>query len=112
MQNVVAQEFSAEAPLSLRACGRADFQLFAILPVEPNGWSLFGEVNKWVGVAAARFMEITSTPDAMLVEANGSPEEVLYVGFVRPDRAIVVGKCTFDESTHLKATPEGCFSRS
>ena len=45
--------------------GRGDFGLFAVLPVEPNGWALYGEVDKWVGVAAARFLEVTSTPTSM-----------------------------------------------
>ena len=85
---------------------------FAVLPVEPNGWALLGEVDKWVGVAAARFLEVTSTPTAMLVEATGSPGEALRVGFVPPGGGpVVVGECTFDESTHLKVTPGGCFSR-
>ena len=47
-----------------------------------------------------------------LVEAVGSPGEVLRVGFVSPAGELLVGECAFDETTHLKVSPDGCFADS
>ena len=33
-------------------------QVLSLSPIESNGWSLVGELNKWVGVSAARYLEV------------------------------------------------------
>lgn len=83
-----ALPFSASEPLRMRACGKADFQLWNVAPREPNGWALLGEVRtKWVGVSSARFSAISSDEETVVTHMRGTPGERIIVGFVPPPRA-------------------------
>jgi hypothetical protein len=39
--------------IHLQPCGRFNFQMYHLAPVEPNGWTLVGERDKWVPVRPA-----------------------------------------------------------
>jgi hypothetical protein len=88
------KEFSADVPLHLTSCGTLDFQLWSIVPVEVNGWSFQGELDKWVGVSAARFRSISTTETGLVATALGTEGEVLTVGFVDPQGAAHTVTCT------------------
>lgn len=108
---VQAETFSPTQGLRLRKCGDWDFEVFALLPVERNGWALAGEVfDKWVGVSQARFLEVTTTPDSMLAEVVGAPGETVTLGFVSPNGTVVRGACTLSDQGSAKIVPGGCFS--
>ena len=107
--SLAAREFSAAAPLAVAACGRDDFQLFTLTPVEPNGWALAGELGKWVGVSSSRWLEVTTTPTSMLVEARGAPGERVVVGFVAPNRTLVANECEVGAEGAVKIAPDACF---
>mmetsp|Transcript_22826 Transcript_22826/g.31207 ORF Transcript_22826/g.31207 Transcript_22826/m.31207 type:complete len:257 (-) Transcript_22826:192-962(-) len=105
-----AVPFSASQPLSLSPMeSSGGFHLYAVLPVEASGWSLLGEVNKWVGMASVRYLEVTTTPDSMLVEVVGPEGEGVHMGFVHPNGTILVATCTLGEEGTAKIIPEGCF---
>lgn len=40
---------------------KEDFALWAILPVEMNGMTFYGETNKWIGASAARVSKISTS---------------------------------------------------
>ena len=46
---------------------------------EVDGLALAGELGKWVGVSSSRWLEVTTTPTSMLVEARGGR----FGGFAR-----------------------------
>ena len=54
---------SAEMPLRLRRCGKADFKVWHLAPrmAGSGGWALVGEAaSKWVAVSPARFLAVES----------------------------------------------------
>lgn len=109
--------FSSSQPLHIRKCGLDDFQLWAIVPKEQNGWAFLGELNKWVGVSQARFSRISSSYSAgasgsssssvMEVTARGVEGEVLQVGFVGPTGETVKVVCTVSSTQTVTITSAG-----
>merc|ERR1711957_1023113 len=82
--------FAQDAPLSLRACGYADFGLAHAAPVfsQPQATgagvvALLGEVGKFVPIAVARVVAITmpSANVPLTVSLEGSPNEVVEFAF-------------------------------
>jgi hypothetical protein len=108
-------DFSAETPLLLAACRELDFQLWSIAPVEVNGWSFQGELNKWVGVSPARFRSITTTLEPAVgisVTAHGSEAEELVVGFVDSYGVQVIVSCTVGNTGTVVIHSSGSCSTS
>eukprot|EP00908_Phaeocystis_cordata_P008464 Transcript_19140.p3 GENE.Transcript_19140~~Transcript_19140.p3 ORF type:complete len:353 (-),score=104.70 Transcript_19140:44-1102(-) len=104
-------------PPTLRRCGSADFQLWSLAPLEADGWSLLGEVNKWVGVSPARVRSIEvvrrhSGNASLVVAVRGAPGELVALAFAPPARtsgawAAAVVECTVPSSGALVvAVPE------
>ena len=86
--------FSAQKPLVLPPCGRADFQLWTVAPIERNGWAFQGEsATKWAGVSATRWLGLTETTTGLTAEARCVADERVTAGFVRPDGATVHVTC-------------------
>ncbi len=56
---------------------RADYAYLILTPVLPNGLALIGEVEKFVTLADRRFSRIESLADAIRVQVEGMPGEVV-----------------------------------
>jgi len=104
------RRINGSGTLTLAACGRWDFQLYTLSPVEPNGFSVQGEVGKWVGMSRARFEEVSTTPLGMLLEAVGTPGEDITVAFIAPNNTQEITRCTITELGSVKLGTGGlCF---
>lgn len=78
-------------PLALRRCGKADFQLWSIALREPGGgWTLLGEVGKWIAISPRRIIGITTTAPrrgeapGLRVDVVGAPGERVRLAFAAP----------------------------
>ena len=86
---------------TVRRCGKADFQLWSVTAREPGGgWTLLGEVGKWVAVSPARVVAITTAPQqppqtgvgkrdsggspGLDVDVQGTPGERVSLAFAPP----------------------------
>lgn len=76
--------FSASSPLAVPVCGRADFQLSHIAPQFSSGWTLLGELDKWVPVSPARFRSVQHEPTGITLQLAGAVGEVVHVSFADP----------------------------
>lgn len=79
---------SGSSTISLKACGKWDFQLWALAPVLGNGWTLLGEPSKWVPVSAARFHSLAYDSNGADTEASviavGPEGEKIEVAWLAP----------------------------
>lgn len=79
INNLVVVSFDANSPIPLKACQRADFQLWHTAPVFSNDMILFGELNKWVPVSAERFSQVSVTSKTLSMILSGSAQEIVTV---------------------------------
>jgi hypothetical protein len=84
---------NADATMSLAVSDRLTFQYFLVAPVLPNGWSFFGELDKWVSVSADRFSGLMAADDGFRVEAKGVAGEVLRLGFADTQGRLQEAEC-------------------
>ena len=84
-------------PLTLQRCGKADFQLWSFALREPEGgWTLLGEVGKWVAISPQRITDIATTATrrgeapGLSVELVGAPGERVRLAFAAP---VTPGPC-------------------
>ena len=96
--SLVTQLFSATSPILLFACGLIDFQLWHTAPIFQNGWSLLGEVSKWVPVSEARFFDIGSDEFGAHANVRGQAGELVSLSWRKPDGTIFVSPCILNES--------------
>jgi hypothetical protein len=66
---------SSGQSLSVPACGKMDFRLYAVSPRLWNGWAVLGELSKWVPVNSRRFTGIQADTDGVTVGLRGAPGE-------------------------------------
>jgi hypothetical protein len=86
-----------------------DFSYYSIAPVLGNGWTLLGEQDKWVPLAAARFMDVTTLPIGLIIKIHGAPGETVNVAVVPPGAAAPETKSCLvgqDSSCVIKAVAE------
>ena len=81
--------FSASSPIAVPVCGRADFHLSHVAPQFASGWSLLGELDKWVPVSGARFRSVQQDPSGITVQLAGKVGEVVHVTFADPSLKLV-----------------------
>ena len=97
--------------LRLHKCGKWDFQVWALAPVLPNGWTFVGEQEKWVPVSATRFSKLEywkSGPasSGVSVVAAGHKGETIHVTFAAP--AAIAAAAAAPTTTTVSCTiPEG-----
>lgn len=84
----------------VRPCGKADFQLWTVVPVLGNGWSLLGEVDKWVALSTVRFQRVETSETDVTVFIRGIVGERVSVAFRSPDGDRIVVKCLFEETEY------------
>ena len=101
--------FSDAAPVTLRACGLADFALVHTAPVWASGWALLGELAKYVPVSAARFNNVQLSAAGASVDVSGAAGEVVRVTFwdAGAGRATTVACAFTDAGTATAAVPAG-----
>jgi len=90
----VIHSMAADEPIPLAISDRLNFEFFVVAPVLPNGWSLFGEMDKWVSLSADRFSGLSATDDGFRVEARGIAGEVLHLGFSDQHGQLQEAECT------------------
>lgn len=100
--------FSLKHSLPLSACGLDDFSVYTISPIFKNGWSVLGEVEKWVGMSSARFVSIDIRSDEIAVAVSGSFGEVITIGFVDPDMNVIVAQCSFESAIMIVGSNSSC----
>lgn len=89
--------------IAIKACGKWDFQHWALAPVFANGLALVGEQNKWVPVSNARFSNLkwygTSGSDVgAAVDASGPQGETIQVSWAQSGNAKpIVVECTIPQ---------------
>jgi len=93
--------------LQLSACGKWDFQLWAIAPILGNGWALLGEPSKWVPVSAARFSALSyvtqGSDTSASVVATGQVGEQIDVAWLAPGSSEpTVVKCTIPGGSKVR----------
>lgn len=60
------------------------FELWSLAPVLNSGWSLIGELSKFVRVSPRRFSWVNVTNDGMAFEVTGAPNEAVGVHVIAP----------------------------
>lgn len=108
--NFSLEPFSSSSALALPACGLLDFQLWHLAPVLASGWTLLGELGKWVPVSPQRFVQIEETESSLVLTLRGAPGEVVEISFLEPDtlsgRDLVLGLlCEFPPSGEMTMDP-------
>ena len=76
------QKFSADDPLTIKACGRSDFKYWSIAPILPGtDMAVLGELNKIVTVSETRFFKAARLDDDGSYEMSvmGEPGEKVFV---------------------------------
>eukprot|EP00958_Prasinococcus_capsulatus_P015413 scaffold1637_cov410-Prasinococcus_capsulatus_cf.AAC.36 len=80
--------------LSLCCPSRTSMDIYHLAPRLPNGWTVLGEMGKWVPVSEQRMVSVTWTTESVTVVLSGAPGERLQLSFVAPDARILHGRCT------------------
>jgi len=78
-----AAPFDASRPMQLPKCGKLDWQIWYTAPVFPNGWTLIGEVGKWVPVSSQRIESVQFTTDEVAVALVGAAGETVTMTFLQ-----------------------------
>mmetsp|Transcript_25004 Transcript_25004/g.34894 ORF Transcript_25004/g.34894 Transcript_25004/m.34894 type:complete len:176 (-) Transcript_25004:349-876(-) len=106
------EQHLAAHKLNLPNTTKATFEVWSLSPVLKNGWSLLGDVSKWVPVASQRFQQITEissrkrSNDASVhlqlsAKILGSPGETItvYAAYLENDQM------DFESEEISKASP-------
>jgi hypothetical protein len=97
--------FDDAHPVTLSANGLADFALWHTAPAFDNGWSLLGELGKWVPVAEVRFGSPVVEGAGVAVALRGAPGECVEVAWVRGAGGSVQNShCVLDAAGGATAT--------
>lgn len=91
----------ASTPLKVKACKLQDFQIYSLSPELPNGWTLLGELNKWVTVSSDRFSELDASPMGAAVTATGTIGETITVSWMHSGTKVEVD-CTFPHDGSIR----------
>lgn len=95
---LVTQLFSESSPIPLKSCGLVDFQLWHTAPIFQNGWSLLGELSKWVPVSEARFSDIGTDEFGAHASVRGQAGELISLSWRKPDGTIYISACALNDS--------------
>lgn len=92
--NVVQLVEAKNGSILLPVSDKMNFTLHSLAPVATCGWSLLGELSKWVPVASARFREIVESSSDLSAELVGVKGEVIAVSFFHvANRSLVTVQC-------------------
>ena len=103
--SLVVAPFGAAQPIPLPANGLADFALWHTAPAFESGWSLLGELAKYVPVSEARFYNLAVAGGGAAVGLRGAAGERVEVAWVKgAGGAVVVSSCVLDGAGRATAT--------
>ena len=104
INTLVVQPFDAAHPINLVACGEVDFQVWHTAPVFASGWSILGELSKWVPVAhGSRVSSIEAGDSQVTVLLVGEPAEVVPFTFWSAAKTVTL-TCVLDASGRATAS--------
>ena len=89
-------EFTENTTITVKLCGKTDFQHYVMAPRFLNGMYLFGELNKLVPVSKERFINFDQTMDEAHFLLAGVPTETVSVT-VYDGTALNTVSCTIRE---------------
>ncbi|KAH3767847.1 Non-lysosomal glucosylceramidase [Pelomyxa schiedti] len=76
------------------------FKYYVIAPVLQSGWTLFGDMTKYLCVAHPRISSIANTATSVTVTLSGTEGEVITVSAIPPSSSsFVTGTCTIPAGT-------------
>lgn len=81
LSTLMVQPFTATTPIVITPCKEVDFQVWHTAPIFANGWSLLGELNKWIPTSDGRFTSIETTDADLTVLIVGEAGEVVPLTF-------------------------------
>eukprot|EP01116_Phalansterium_solitarium_P006814 TRINITY_DN1920_c0_g1_i1.p1 TRINITY_DN1920_c0_g1~~TRINITY_DN1920_c0_g1_i1.p1 ORF type:complete len:305 (-),score=14.08 TRINITY_DN1920_c0_g1_i1:192-1106(-) len=92
------QPFSETTPIGVQTdrsnATIVPFKIIVIAPVLSSGWTVLGEVDKFVTTSPKRFAQILPTATGVSVDVVGSPSEVVSVLFASPQQKLVQASVT------------------
>ncbi len=62
-------------------------------PVLPGGYTLLGELDKWVSVSPQRFAAVQGSADGVTAVLRGAAGEAVTVHFLSPAGDVLAGTC-------------------
>jgi len=83
VSTLIMKPFDNSQALNVPACGYSDFQLWHVAPVFTSGYSLLGELSKWVPVSEGRIVEIQESESSLSVFAKGVWQEQVTLYFTQ-----------------------------
>ena len=96
---------AANGMITLPVSDKINFTLHSLAPVATCGWSLLGELSKWVPVAGARFRAILESDNDLSAEVAGMEGEVVAVSFFHvANRSLVTVDCTVGATGRARAS--------
>lgn len=88
-----------------------DFAVWSLAPIERNGWSLLGELDKWVGASSARIVSVDAHEKGprggITVTMRGVEGETITVGFADPDGDVRIVNCAFGIEAIIQIASDG-----
>lgn len=102
--SLVVQPFSQASPVTIKACGETDFQVWHTAPVFANGVAVLGELTKYVPMAEARVRAVGVDGATVTVAVAGEEGEVVPVSFWTQAGGVVTVACTLLASGSAVAT--------
>jgi hypothetical protein len=99
--------FDATHGIPIPACGEIDFVVYHTAPVFDNGWSILGELTKWVPMAEARTRSISTSSSGIAVLLNGEPGEYVPYTFFNGTMTFTIQCFIGDDGSATVTVPDG-----
>ena len=82
-----------------------------VTPTLQGGWTLLGEVDKFIPVSPYRFLNITSNSTMFMAKLNGQPRETIKLRMISPVKKLLLHSCSCDNfgKVNMVATSDGTF---
>jgi len=106
ISTLTVSPFDASHGIPVPACGEIDFVVYHVAPVFNNGWSILGELTKWVPVAEARTRSITTSTSGISVLLFGEPGEYVPYSFYNGTNTITVECFISDDGSATVSVPD------
>eukprot|EP01116_Phalansterium_solitarium_P018896 TRINITY_DN5142_c0_g1_i3.p1 TRINITY_DN5142_c0_g1~~TRINITY_DN5142_c0_g1_i3.p1 ORF type:complete len:741 (-),score=235.75 TRINITY_DN5142_c0_g1_i3:178-2400(-) len=101
--------FDAGHPLVLKAAKQSvpvDFSYYTISPVLSNGWTIIGELSKFITVSPGRVSAAGTITNGVSISILAASKEVTTWGLLNANNVFVSMSCT--GSTTITCTSSGC----
>lgn len=76
-----------------------DGYLWIFAPVLDNGWTLLGEIDKFIAVSKQRFQSVTTSQNGVQILLAGQPGELVNLAYLKPSATTpALGSCEISDS--------------